>query len=236
MEWPQSLIKGKFVRRYQRFFADVEINGRREVAHVPNTGSLKTVLLEGQEALLSVATQKERKLKLTLEALRAESGEWVGVNTTWPNRLAQEAFKLKKLPHWKDFYRLKSEVKTSKDSRLDLLLESQTGVRRYVEIKNVTLKRGSSAQFPDAITTRGQKHLRELMRLCNEGFEAEILFTVQRGDVDSFSPADEIDPEYGELLRQAQRAGVLISAYVVSISQEEILLTDRCLKLDLEKN
>ncbi len=239
MKWPQKLIEGKLLKRYKRFFADVEIAGKIEVAHVPNTGSLKSVLFPGQACLVSPAKDPNRKLKFTLEAAKVDTessgsaGTWVGVNTSWPNQLAKEAFELKTIPHWAKYSKLHSEVKINPESRLDLMLETDFGNRHYVEIKNVTLKNGAAAQFPDAVTERGQKHLRELMHLVSEGHSAEIFFTVQRDDVEFFSPADDIDPEYGRLLREAERCGVRISVFLIKISPQEIFLSGDSLEVRL---
>ena len=237
MKWPQKLIEAKLLKRYKRFFADVEFAGRTEVAHVANTGSLKSAIQAGQACLISPAQNPERKLKFSLEAVKTEAGHWVGVNTSWPNQLAKEAFNQKTLKHWQKFATLQSEVKINDESRLDLLLESEDGKKHYVEIKNVTLRNGDSAQFPDGVSERAQKHLKELMKLIKngkkQGTTAEILFTVQRDDCKYFSPADDIDPEYGKLLRQAEKAGVLISVRLIEISLEEIKLTDKKLEVRL---
>ena len=237
MKWPQKLIEGKFLKRYKRFFADVELAGKIEVAHVPNTGSLKSVISSAgspvQECLVSPAKDPNRKLKFTLEAIKSDSGHWVGVNTSWPNTLAKEAFEKGTFPHWKKFSKLNSEVKINAESRLDLMLETDTGDRHYVEIKNVTMRSGEVAQFPDAVTERGQKHLIELMNLVKKGHSAEILFAVQRDDVKSFSAAHEIDPEYAKLLKQAKEAGVKISVYPIVISPEEIFYSQHALEVRL---
>jgi sugar fermentation stimulation protein A len=235
MEWPRKLVQGKFIKRYKRFFADVELDGKLVVAHVANTGSLKSALRpeSGQKCLLSPAADPERKLKFSLEAVQSTEGTWIGVNTSHPNKLAKEAFEKATFRHWKGFHQLKSEVKINAETRLDLLLESKAGKKHYVEIKNVTMKTEKAAQFPDSVTERGQKHLRELMKLVQEGHSAEILFTVQREDCDHFSPAESIDPEYARLLREAKKAGVLISVFVVQVTPHQIVLTDQALKVHL---
>jgi len=195
---------------------------------------LKSVLSSGQSCLVSPAKDPNRKLKFSLEAVKSETGHWVGVNTSWPNILAKEAFEKSVIPHWRPYSKLQSEVKISKESRLDLMLENEQGQKHYVEIKNVTLRSSTGvAQFPDSVTERGQKHLKELMKLTADGHSAEILFTVQRDDVQGFAPADEIDPEYGRLLRQAQQAGVKISAYLIQLNAQEIFLSGESLEVRL---
>lgn len=233
MKWNEKLVEGQLLKRYKRFFADVEISGETVVAHVPNTGSLKSVLETGQRCWLSPSSNPERKLKFTLEAVQPGSGAWVGVNTTWPNQLAREAFELGKIPHWKKFASLQSEVKIHEKSRLDLLLQSESGKKHFVEIKNVTYKMQDSARFPDAVSERGQKHLQDLISLVQQGHSAEIFYTVQRTDVKSFSPADEIDPTYADLLRKAKQTGVRISAFIVEMNPQEIFLSGGELEVQL---
>ncbi len=141
---------------------------------------------------------------------------WVGVNTALPNALVYEAWQTRLIPAWHEFTDAIREHKISKETRLDLLL-SAGDRKHYVEVKNVTLADGPVALFPDAETTRGQKHLKELIALREQGFGAEIVFVVQRTDCTHFAPADQIDPEYGRLLREAFAAGVLINAYACEI-------------------
>jgi len=232
MKLNPSLVEGKFLKRYKRFFADFELNRQIEVAHVANTGSMKSCNEPGSLCLVSSATNPERKLKWTLEAVQAKSGSWVGVNTSRPNLLVKEAFEKKIISDWSQFTKLTAEVKINPQTRLDFLLENEKK-KRYVEVKNVTLAEGDVALFPDAVTERGQKHLLELMELRKQGNEAEILFVVQRQDCRFFSPADEIDPEYGRLLRMAHEKGVLISAATTQISKNEILFTNQKLQVKL---
>lgn len=240
MKLSPTLIEGKFLKRYKRFFADFLLNEKTEVAHVANTGSMKSCNDVGARCLVSPSMNPERKLKWTLEAVQAKSGAWVGVNTARPNHLVKEAFEQKVLSDWQRFSQIRTEVKINSQTRLDFLLESNAenspenkSIKRYVEVKNVTMANGQVALFPDAVTERGQKHLQELMQLMSDGHEAEILFTVQRSDCEVFSPADEIDPEYGKLLRQAKKHGLIISAYLVKITPEEIVLTNQKLKVKL---
>lgn len=233
MQFKSKLLSGVFLKRYKRFFADVTLDHSAEtvIAHVANTGSLKGAAEVNRPCLVSPAANPERKLKFSLEAIQAASGSWVGVNTSLPNQLAKEAFENKVFTHWKTFDQLQSEVKINKETRLDLMLQStKTGRQHFVEIKNVTMAEGETAMFPDAVTERGQKHLKELMKLVDEGHSCEILFTVQRTDCKKFKAADHIDPEYAKLLKEAEKKGVKITAAVVELTPTAIELKNLFLK------
>ena len=239
MKFKTRVHEGVFLKRYKRFFADVQLGSEMVVAHVANTGSLKAASEPNAPCWISEAENPERKLRYSLEAIKLSSS-WVGVNTSWPNQLAKEAFVNRVFKHWHDFDQLQAEVKINPESRLDLLLVNSKSLKRhYVEIKNTTLadgdfqQRKGRAQFPDSVTVRGQKHLRELMKLLDDGHRAEIIFTVQRQDCHEFSPADEIDPEYGTLLRQAIKKGVIATAAVVEMSPTEIFLSGKTLPIIL---
>lgn len=226
MDYNTPLIDGRFLKRYKRFFADVLIGDKKVVAHVPNTGSLKGVCDQHHNCRVQPNDNPERKLKYTLEQVQTETS-WVGVNTHRANELAWEAFLNKKIPHWRSFGDGAREVKISPETRLDLKL---VGAARehFVEVKSVTLARSDSnkktALFPDAVTTRGQKHLIELLKLQKQGATAELFFVVQRTDCTKMDSADDIDPEYGRLLRECYREGVKISAYPVFLEKNRIEL------------
>lgn len=247
MKFKQTLVQGTLLKRYKRFFADVEYadeNGKKVALtiHCPNTGSLKSVIEKDQShpCWFSISDDPERKLKGTLEAVQAKTGAWAGVNTSWPNKIVQEAilnsFEAKKpfFKHWNEYSFYKSEHKISKETRLDGVfcvvekdLENPKAKKHYIEIKNVTLVRDGVAQFPDAETTRGQKHLQELMDLVKEGHKAELIFTIQRDDAKSFAVAEDIDPVYKKLFDQAVQAGVIMTPVVVNLSQSEIALSSK---------
>lgn len=239
MKFKTQVQQGIFLKRYKRFFADVMLGGEVVVAHVPNTGSMKGAAEADAPCLVTAADNPERKLKYTLEAIQTGSGSWVGVNTSWPNKLAMEAFENQIFAHWKKFDQIQAEVKLSKETRIDLVLsDSQNSQRKhFVEIKNVSMATGDLksgkglALFPDAVTERGQKHLRELTKLVQEGHTAEIFFAVQRSDCSGFSPADVIDPQYGQLLREAVAAGVVATVALVKVNHQEIMLTGETLKI-----
>lgn len=222
MDYNTPLIEGLFLKRYKRFFADIKIDGKVEVAHVPNTGSLKGICQELQACRVMPSSNPERKLKFTLEQLKLPSS-WVGVNTHRANEIAWEAFINKQIPHWKIYNDGAREVKISAESRLDIKLSNSKGAH-FVEVKSVTLAEKNLALFPDAVTTRGQKHLNELMRLKNEGATAELLFIVQREDCTQFSPAQAIDFEYTRLLIEARNAGVKITIYPATLSSDRLVL------------
>lgn len=236
MEFASPLIQGKLLKRYKRFFADVELDGQIVVAHVPNTGSMKGCNEPGSACLVSRATDPARKLQFTLEAVQADQ-HWVGVNTSWPNKLAIELLHTQKIPHWKTYDSYQSEVKISEASRIDLVLWNSQSTEtkkwkfedfkkhhpvHFIEIKNVTLKNDVIAQFPDAVTERGQKHIEELTTLIKRGFTTELLFVVQRSDVQMFEPASAIDPKYAELLRGAIKEGLNVTIASFAISQKGI--------------
>lgn len=219
------LIAGTLVRRYKRFLADVILeDGTGVTAHCPNSGSMKGCATPGSRVFLSRSQNAGRTYPLTWELVES-NGFWAGINTSLPNRLVREAIEDGTIGELQGYDRIRTEVPYGQRSRIDLLLEGAAG-RCYVEVKNVTLVEGRRALFPDAVTTRGQKHLNELMRVVREGDRGVIFFTVQRGDGESVSPADAIDPEYGRLLRLALQSGVEALAYRAEISPEEIRLTE----------
>ena len=238
MQFTERVREAKFVKRYKRFFADVIIDGKTVVAHVPNTGSLKTCLFENAACIVTETDNPARKLKATLHFVQTPSG-WAGVNTSLPNLIVNEALAAKLIPEWATYPVHKPEYKISKETRIDLVLAKSddhlTNKKElhFIEIKNVTYAEKGTASFPDAETTRGQKHLLELMKLKAEGHTAEILFVVQRQEVTKFKPADQIDPEYGKLLREAQKRGVVVRALACNIDPlKGVSLTAQALVLD----
>lgn len=243
MKFHSKLQEGVFLKRYKRFFADIEWQGQQVTAHVPNTGSLKSVNNPGQHCLFSESTNPERKLKYTLEMIKSPTGSWVGVNTATPNTVVRETLHhvvghkkdvVGPFSLWAGFDEVKPEYKISAETRLDFALKKNgTDKMHFIEVKNVTLCEGGVAKFPDAVTERGQKHLRELMALMEQGHSAEIVFTVQRHDCGSFAPADDIDPEYGQLLREAHQKGLKVSPLVVDLTPESVELSETVLPLKL---
>ncbi|MCJ8276639.1 MAG: DNA/RNA nuclease SfsA, partial [Bdellovibrionales bacterium] len=207
MRFEETLQEGRFIKRYKRFFTDIEFNGKTIVAHCPNTGSMKGLKNEGSPCLFSTTDDPKRKLKHTLQAVKTPTS-WVGVNTGLPNKLVMELFKENPLKHWKKFDSAQAEVKISDKSRIDMVLwnskdrdvkkwslKNLTPPLHLIEIKNVTLAEDGVAMFPDAVTTRGQKHLDEMMELMEKGYTCEMVYVVQRQDCKRFKTADEIDPD-----------------------------------------
>lgn len=225
MKLPAPLIAGRLLRRYQRFLTDVELaDGTVVTAHTPNTGSMKQCAVPGHRVLISAADNPARKLRYTLELIEVE-GHWVDTHTHRTNRVVEEGLR----QGWIDGlagFEVRPEFRYH-DSRIDFLLE-KPGEKVLVEVKNVTLCCDPQvACFPDAVTTRGQKHLRELLRARQEGYRAVIFFLVQRGEATAFTPADAIDPEYGRLLREVTVAGVEALAYKSIVSPAENRVGER---------
>lgn len=223
--------QGKFLKRYKRFFADIDWDGTIITAHVPNTGSMKGCNQPGSLCLFTESTNPDRKLKFTLEMVQAEGGAWVGVNTSRPNALVKEALESKLLPNWHGYDEIKPEFKITKESRFDFaLLKKGTEKKHFIEVKNVSMSADGVAMFPDAVTERGQKHLRELIRLQSEGHSCEIVFVAQREDVHSFKAAQQIDPVYADLLKETAQAGVKITPLKTRYKDQNLALQSELLK------
>ena len=218
MVLPQPLVAGRLVRRYKRFLADIELeDGSLVTAHTPNTGSMQQCAVRGQQVLLSKSDNPKRKLAWSWELVRVNE-HWVDINTHRANRVVEEALRDNVLRCFQN-YSVRPEFPFA-ESRIDFMLEGDKE-KVLLEVKNVTLCcRPGVACFPDAVTTRGQKHLRDLMLAKEQGWRAVIFFLVQRGDAQTFSPADEIDAEYGRLLREAVSCGVEALAYRTLVSSE----------------
>ena len=232
LSWPK-LTPGTLVKRYNRFLADVELkNGDMVTAHCANSGSMKECSEPGRPVYLSFHDNPKRKLKYTWEMIQMPTS-LVGVNTLVPNRLVKTSIEDGRVEQLKGYENVKAEVKVSSSSRLDLLLTKEDRKKCFVEIKNCTLIKDEIARFPDAVTTRGQKHLVELQRLAKEGNRSVIFFLVQRMDAKAFSSADDIDPEYGKELRKAKRNGVEIIVYDVIIDLEKIVLGRKIPQIDI---
>jgi len=220
------LFPGTLIKRYKRFLADIVLeDGSTVTVHCPNSGSMKGCASPGSRVYISRSSNPDRKYPFTWELVESD-GVWAGINTALPNRLVREAIESGTVVELQGYETIRPEVAYGEHSRIDLLLESPRQ-RCFVEVKNVTLVENGLALFPDAVTTRGQKHLNELMRVVREGDRGVIFFTVQRGDGTCVSPADAIDPEYGRLLRLALNSGVEALAYTALVTPEEILLTER---------
>jgi len=219
MKLPAPLIKGILLRRYKRFFTDVELSdGTVVIAHTPNTGSMKQCAIAGYQVLISKTDNPKRKLRYTLELIRI-GDHWVDTHTQRTNRVVEEALRNNKIRSLENF-QVQPEYKFG-ESRIDFYLQKDDD-QVLLEVKNVTLCcNGTTACFPDAVTTRGQKHLRELLAAKKQGYRAIIFFLVQRAEALEFSPADDIDPEYGRLLREVVAGGVEAMAYKTIVTPEE---------------
>ena len=224
LKYPQGCRIGRFIRREKRFFVSVELDGQEVKAHTNNTGTMLGLLRPGALVLLSPAANPERKLKWTVEALGQGTGKsffWVGVNTSMPNRILAAFFEAGLLPWTQGYTKLKREA-VNGESRLDGLFTGAGLPELWVECKNVTLVEDGEAAFPDAVTSRGAKHLQTLMRLKAEGARAAMLYVVQRPDGRCFRAADYVDPVYAEALAEAVACGVEIYPVVASVSEEGI--------------
>ena len=224
MKFPKKLIKATILKRYKRFLSDIKLDSNEIVcAHVPNTGSMTKCWAENWDAYISKSDDPKRKLKYTLE-LTHNGKSFICVNTGIANKIAKEALENGVIKELADYQNIKPEQKIL-DSRLDFYLTGEDMADAFVEVKNVTLKDDkTTALFPDAVTTRGQKHLVDLMKIKKMGHRAVMLYVVNREDVSSFSPAIDIDPKYSQLLKEAKDAGVEILAYQALINESEIKL------------
>jgi len=210
MQLPAPLIEGRLLKRYKRFLADIELaDGTVVTAHTPNTGSMSQCAIPGYPVLISANDDPKRKLKFTLELIRVND-HWVDTHTQRTNRIVEEALLSDNIAEFTG-YRLQREFRYGA-SRIDFYLE-KAEEKLLLEVKNVTLCQDAVARFPDAVTTRGQKHLLELKEAVSQGYAGVIFFLIQRAEATSFSPADDIDPEYGRLLREVVAAGVVPLAY-----------------------
>ena len=207
MKFTNSLIKGKLLKRYKRFFADIKVNNKIITAHCPNTGSMQGLLDKGNEVLVTEHNDPKRKLKFTLEIIKARK-RYVGVNTHRANKIVNHGLENK----------LISEFKFSDDTRFDFLCDSN-----LIEVKNVTLFRENDvAEFPDAITSRGTKHLNMLIKSIKKGYKPYVLFLTQIQNINNFKIAKDIDQIYFENYKNAKKAGVKFLAYRCKLSSKEI--------------
>ncbi len=225
MKFPEKLIHGRLIKRYKRFLADVLLDDNTEVtAHCTNSGTMKSCLEEGAEVYLTPVNDPKRKTKFTWEMIKI-NGSWVGINTGNPNKLAFDAVVAGTIPELAGYTFVKREVKFG-DSRFDVFAENETE-KCFIEVKNVSLKEGHYALFPDAVTTRGQKHLRTLIEVKAKGMRAVMLYIIQREDVEVFAPAKDIDPQYAQLLKQAVNAGVEVIPMQAKVTPHKIELVKK---------
>jgi len=228
MKFSSTLIEGRLIKRYKRFLADVRLpNGAQVVAHCPNTGSMKNCQPENARVWLSPSNNPKRKLAYTWELVEVMPDVLVGINTSLSNKLVREAIELGVVTELQGYPVIQSEVRYGDESsRIDFLLSGHHQLAPcYVEVKNVTLwDFKGKGSFPDAVTIRGRKHLRELMLMVSQGHRAVLCFCVQHSGINSVSCADDIDPLYGKTLREAIAHGVEVIAYQATLSPQEIAL------------
>ena len=221
MKFTKTLIKGKLVKRYKRFFADIKLNKDVVTAHCPNTGSMMGLLDEGNEVFISKNNNPKRKLKYTLEIIKVKKN-LIGVNTHFANKIAYHGLSNNLINELKNNDSIKPEVFFNKETRFDFLVENNKKTI-FVEVKNVTLFRDEKiAEFPDAVTSRGSKHLKTLIDATKKGYKTYILFLVQIQGVENFKIAKDIDKEYYDNYLIAKKAGVKFLAYRCKISPKKI--------------
>jgi sugar fermentation stimulation protein A len=223
MRFEPPLVTGTLIRRYKRFLADVTLRtGQQVTAHVPNTGSMTGSAIPGCTVALSHHPEPHRKLAWTWELART-GRIWIGVNTLLTNRIVAEALEAGRIGPLRGYPSIRREVRLGRSSRIDFVLEGPRGAC-FLEVKNVTLVEEGRALFPDAITTRGARHLEELTHLVRRGQRAAMLYLVNRADSTSMGPARHIDPAYGRLLDRAASAGVELLAYRARASTRHIVI------------
>ena len=223
MEFTKTLIKGKLIKRYKRFFVDVKLGKEIVIAHCPNTGSMKGLLDEGNEVFISKSDNPKRKLKYTLEIIKVKKN-LVGVNTHFANKIANHALSNNLIKEVTNNDSIKPEVYFDKETRFDFFIEKDNK-KIFLEVKNVTLFRDLKiAEFPDSITSRGSKHLRALIEASKKGFKTYLLFLIQIQGVESFKIAKDIDEEYYKNYLLAKKAGVKFLAYRCKINSKNIIV------------
>ena len=226
MKFKERLLQGTLVKRYKRFFVDINFKGKIITAHCPNPGSMMGLLNKGNKAWFSKTNNPKRKLQYTLQIIEAKNN-LVGVNTLLTNKIVLEALNSKKIKSLTKFNVIQSEKKFSTNTRFDFLISNDME-KCYLEVKNVTLVRKKEiAEFPDSITSRGTKHLIELIKAKKMGFQTYILYLIQRNDCKTFEVAGDIDKNYKIAFNKAIKDGVKILCYDCKISKEEVKLNHR---------
>ena len=227
MKFTNSLIKGKLIKRYKRFFVDIEVNNKIITAHCPNTGSMLGLLNKNNYVWISPQNDPKRKLKYTLEIIKVKT-RLIGVNTHRANRIVEHGLTNKLINEFKKIKKIKSEFKYSDDTRFDFLCDN-----KILEVKNVTLIRNNDlAEFPDAVTTRGSKHLKKLINSIKNGYKPYVLFLTQIQGINNFKIARDIDINYFNDYIEAKKAGVNFIAYRCLLNSKEIKIEKKIKILD----
>ena len=212
MNFENKLIAGRLIKRYKRFFVDVKINDKKITAHCPNTGSMYGLLKKGNKVWVTKSDNPNRKLKYTLQIIEDKKSK-VGVNTHLTNKIVHHALKNNLIKEFDKKIEIKPETKFGKNTRFDFLI-TQKKFKAFIEVKNVTLSRiNNLAEFPDAVTSRGLKHINELLKASNMGYKIFILYLIQRDDCKLFKIAEDVDPEYSNSLIKAVKKKLNILCY-----------------------
>ncbi len=226
MKFEKKLLQGTLIKRYKRFFVDIKQQNRTIIAHCPNSGSMLGLLKAGNKVWFSVSDNPKRKLKYTLQIIEIDS-KLVGINTHLSNKIILESLKAKKIQNLIKFTKIQPESKFSSNTRFDFLI-SNSKEKCFLEVKNVTLVREKNiAEFPDAITSRGTKHLNELVEAKKKGYQSYLLFLIQREDCKLFKIAKDIDVNYENAFNFALKNGVKILCYDCKLSNEEIIINNQ---------
>ena len=221
MNFENRLISGVFIKRYKRFFVDVRIKNKVITAHCPNTGSMKGLLIDGNKVWVSKSDNPDRKLKYTLQIIEIKSSK-IGVNTHLTNKIFFDALKNNKIKEFDKNIDIKTEIKFGENTRFDFLI-TKKNYKAFVEVKNVTLSRKTKiAEFPDAVTSRGSKHIHQLIEASKKGYHIYIAFIIQREDCNEFTIAHDIDPEYSKLLSKAIKGKLNVLCYDCKFSSKGI--------------
>ena len=223
MNFENKFISGLFIKRYKRFFVDIKINNKIITAHCPDTGSMYGLLKKGNKVWVSKSNNPNRKLKYTLEIIRDKKSK-VGVNTHFTNKIVLHALQNKLIKEFKNISEIKPETKFGKNTRFDFLIADKKN-KSFIEVKNVTLSRKKGlAEFPDAVTTRGLKHINELENAGKKNYKIFIIFLIQRDDCEIFTIAKDIDPDYAKALKLAVKNKLNILCYDCKFSSKGIKL------------
>ena len=226
MNFENKLISGQFIKRYKRFFVDVKIKGKIITAHCPNTGSMYGLLKKGNKVWLTKSNNLNRKLKYTLQIIQEKKTK-IGVNTHLTNKIVLEALQNNLIKNFNKKIEIKPEAKFGSNTRFDFLI-TQNNTKAFIEVKNVTLSRKKGiAEFPDAITARGLKHIKELIKAKEKNYKIYILYLIQRNDCNFFKIADDIDPEYSDSLSKAVKKKLNVLCFDCKFSPKGIKLNQK---------
>ena len=226
MNFENKLISGQFIKRYKRFFVDVKIDGKIITAHCPNTGSMYGLLKKNNKVWLTKSNNPNRKLKYTLQIIQDKKSK-VGINTHLTNKIVLEALQNNLIKEFDKKTEIKPETKFGTNTRFDFLI-SKKNFKAFIEVKNVTLSREKGiAEFPDAVTSRGLKHIKELIKAKNKGYKIYILYLIQRNDCEYFKIAEDIDPEYSDSLSKAVKKKLNILCFDCKFSSKGIKLNQK---------